>query len=560
MLPPVICIGQGRVTAGLDRQPSLDLATHRAVFGAVPRLSATDLIRICEQVDLRGRGGAAFPVARKLRAVLAASGQGKRRTVIVVNCAEGEPGSDKDKSLLARSPHLVLDGAQIAANALRASEIVIAVAGVGPHLKSAIDAVRAETAGKRRIRLVSVPDRFVSGESGALVNAVNGGAALPPGVKTRASDSGAHGRPTLLSNAETFAQLAVLALLGPAGFASTGTKDEPGTVLLTIGGSVSRPAVVETPSGEPLGHILDICGADPPQGVLVGGYHGMWIAPDLAYDVPVSRAGMAAAGGALGAGVVLVLGQDSCPIGEVTRVAGYLAMQSSGQCGPCKLGLPEVARSLAAIAAGAGGMDELEALRRATAAVRGRGACHHPDGTANFVSSALDVFAADLTEHMFRGTCGRPVRGYLPLPTDPADSRLTVDWTKCQGHGLCARLAPELVQLDEHGYPRFLDVPVPFWLRKDATQAVNMCPALALSLTAAKAQPAQLVQPTARAAIAAPPPPALPRPPAEVAADQPQAVLTGRAWRRADLDAAVTWLAELGGRDATRLRLPGGLR
>jgi NADH:ubiquinone oxidoreductase subunit F (NADH-binding) len=102
LLPPVIRIGQARITAGLDRHTRLDLATHRAEYGPLPDLSATDLITIAGQTDLRGRGGAEFPVARKLLAVQAATGGRKRRAVVVVNAAEGEPGSLKDKMLLCR--------------------------------------------------------------------------------------------------------------------------------------------------------------------------------------------------------------------------------------------------------------------------------------------------------------------------------------------------------------------------------------------------------------------------------------------------------------------------
>ena len=258
------------------------------------------------------------------------------------------------------------------------------------------------------MRVLEVPDRFVSGESSALVNALNGKVALPSGRSGHASRSGVGQRPTLLSNAETFAQLAILAMLGPEAYASAGTADEPGTLLLTVGGAVSRPAVVEVPSGVPLGEVLDLCGADPGDGVLVGGYHGGWLSTQAAYDVPVSRDGLAAAGGTLGAGVVLALGRGRCPLSEVARVASYLAGESSGQCGPCKLGLPGIARSLAALADGSGGMDALDAARRGAAAVRGRGACSHPDGVYRFVLSALDVFADDLAAHVFRGGCGRP--------------------------------------------------------------------------------------------------------------------------------------------------------
>src|SRR5215468_10443730 len=108
--PTVLRVGQARITAGLDRYARLDLDAHRSVFGPPPELTLASLVAMCEDTDLRGRGGAAFPVARKLRAVMARC-SGRRRPVVVVNGTEGEPGSNKDKTLLSRSPHLVLDGA-----------------------------------------------------------------------------------------------------------------------------------------------------------------------------------------------------------------------------------------------------------------------------------------------------------------------------------------------------------------------------------------------------------------------------------------------------------------
>jgi NADH:ubiquinone oxidoreductase subunit F (NADH-binding)/ferredoxin len=482
--PEVRCIGQPRLTAGLDRLRRIDLAAYDAVFGRMPRLTAEQLISMNEQVDLRGRGGAAFPVACKLAAVLEAARARKRAPMVVVNGTEGEPGSVKDKMLLLRSPYLVLAGAMAAARALRARLILV---GVTDALvaRSVREAAAAEPGLARQVRVMEVPDRFVSGESGALINAMNGRAPLPSKRGGHASYSGVGRRPTLLSNTETFAQLALLALAGPAGYASAGTPAEPGTVLLSVGGAASWPAVVEVPSGLPLGEVLDLCGAAPAEGVLVGGYHGSWLPAQAAYGVPVSRAGLAAYGGTLGAGVVLALGQDSCPLGEVTRVAAYLAKESSGQCGPCKLGLPGIAHALAALADGSGGIDEVDTVRRAAAAVRGRGACSHPDGVVRFVLSALDVFTDDLKAHLFRGSCGRPVGNFLPLPTVPGEARLTVDWTHCRGHGLCAHIVPELVQLDRQGFPVMLDTPVPPWLERAAEQAVGMCPGLALRLTPA---------------------------------------------------------------------------
>jgi NADH:ubiquinone oxidoreductase subunit F (NADH-binding)/ferredoxin len=477
--PEVLRVGQARLTAGLDRFARIGLREHGQIFGSLRRLSAAQLIDLAESVDLRGRGGAAFPLGHKLRAVVITAGTRGGTPVVLVNGSEGEPGSAKDTMLLSRSPYLVLAGAMLACQALGGREIVIGVAGAA-LAQAVAAAVRAEPSLRRLARIVQVPDRFVSGEGGALVNAVNGHPPLPPGRKRLASDSGVDGRPTLLSNAETFAQLAVLGLLGPEGYASAGTPDEPGTVLLTVGGSAARPAVVEAPAGTSLGTVLDICEARVSEGVLVGGYHGAWLPAEIAYAVPVSRAGLETAGGTLGAGVVLTLDAGTCPLGEVARAAAYLAAESSGQCGPCKLGLPGVARALSAVVDGSGGLGALDTARHSAGAVRGRGACHHPDGTARFVLSALDAFPADLAAHLSGRGCGRPVRGVLPLPGSDVQRRLVVDWTRCAGHGLCGRLVPELVQLDRQGYPAILDMPVPFWLERDARQAVAMCPALAL--------------------------------------------------------------------------------
>jgi NADH:ubiquinone oxidoreductase subunit F (NADH-binding)/ferredoxin len=494
--PAIMRIGAARLTAGLDRMPRLDLDAHREIFGPLPRLSIEELISMAEQVDLRGQGGAAFPFARKLRAVVASAEATDSPTIVVVNATEGEPGSVRDKMLLIRSPYLILSGAALVAEALGADEIIVGVAGNELANRSLEAAIAAESGLRKMVRVVQVPDRFISGESGALVRGINGKRAIPPGTKVLASDFGVDDLPTLLSNATTFAQLAVLALLGPERFAAVGTADEPGTVLLSVGGSAAHPAVVEVPTGLPLAAVLDICQAPAGDGVLVGGYHGTWLAAETAYVAPVSREGLATVGGTLGSGIVLPLGDGTCPLGEVSRIASYLAGESAGQCGPCKLGLPAIARALAALVDGSGGIEALDVARRSAAGVNGRGACSHPDGVTRFVLSALEVFTEDLAAHVFHSSCGRPVRGVLPLPTGPEEEgrqRLVVDWTRCQGHGLCAHLVPEIIHLDAQGYPVILNIPVPAWLEKDAQQAVHMCPALALRLSDSTLMPTRSV-------------------------------------------------------------------
>jgi NADH:ubiquinone oxidoreductase subunit F (NADH-binding)/ferredoxin len=496
----VLSIGPPRLTAGLSQMRRLDLTASETVFWNVPELTADDLISMAAQVDLRGRGGAAFPVTDKLAAVQHAARQRKRKPMVVVNGVENEPGSAKDRVLLLRSPYLVLAGALAAARALRARLILVGTAD-SQVARSVSEAAAAHPELARMVRVMEVPDRFVSGESGALISALNGRKPLPPLRGSHASNRGVGGRPTLLCNAETFAQLAVLAMLGPEGYATTGDPAEPGTVLLTVTGAVARPAVVEIPSGWRLGDVLDLCGARAADGVLIGGSHGSWLPAETAYEAPVSRAGLAAFGGIPGPGAVFVLGQESCPLAEVARGAAYLAKESTGQCGPCKLGLPGLARSLAALANGSGSDGTLDMVIRGALAVRDRGACAHPDGVTRFVLSALSVFADDLTLHVFGRGCGRPVSNTLPLPSVSGEARLAIDWTRCRGHGLCAHYVPELMQLDGQGYPMLLDMPVPPWLEQHAWRAVDGCPELALRMV-----PADPVASPGDGMVAGPPP------------------------------------------------------
>jgi NADH:ubiquinone oxidoreductase subunit F (NADH-binding)/ferredoxin len=477
-VPQGTALGPPRLTKGLDRFARLNREGHRRVHGRSPYLSFSQLVAIAEAVDMRGRGGAAFPFAKKLRAVARSAETRGARTIVLVNGTEGEPASFKDKMLLTRTPHLVIDGAMIAAAALRAQEIVFGVIEGGPQEQSLKDAIE-ELDVRGTIRVVRLPEAFVTGEGGALVRGVNGMKPIPPGRKVRAAESGVDGLPTLLSNAETYAQLAVLARLGPAGYRKLGTEKEPGTVLLTISGKT----VVEVPAGVPLAEVLRRVGKPIGQGVLIGGYHGAWLTPEAAAAAPVSREGMKKFGATLGAGIIVPLPEDTCPLGEATAVATYLGEESANQCGPCFLGLPAIARSLAELMEGRAGEESLMAVRRGGQRVKGRGACHHPDGTMRFVQSSLEVFADDVETHITKGSCGRPVRGVLPLPGTKTQIRLAVDWSRCDGHGVCAYVVPDLLRLDADGFPVISDTPVPEWLEEDARQAVAMCPALALRLS-----------------------------------------------------------------------------
>ncbi|WP_329117164.1 ferredoxin [Streptomyces sp. NBC_01465] len=493
-VPEVRVVGLPHLTSGFDLVERLDLSLHLKVHGPLKPLSGEHLAQLADDIVLRGRGGAGFPFGEKMRAVAKSAIRRGVRPVIVVNASEGEPACRKDTVLLNRAPHLVLDGALLAAEALGARTLVVGLTRNSTEAsmrKAFAERGLADRRGRSlRARIVRTPERMVSGEASALIRAIDGGPALPPGRRTRAAESGVGGAPTLLSNAETFAQLAVAARMGPRRYGHTGLPTEPGTVLLTVSGAVARPMVVEVPTGVPLRYVLQLAGAPPlPQGVLTGGYHGSWLDAVAAHDATVSRASLAALGGALGAGAILPIGPETCPLGEALRIANWLAAETAGQCGPCKLGLPAAAGGLSDVLNG-GGPAALEALREVTQAVKGRGACKHPDGSARFLASTVSAFTDDLAAHVLGGGCGRETLGVLPLPGPegyaekslPSGEKLTVDWTLCQGHGLCADLVPELIRLGPDGYPALADASVPVHLRGRAQRAVRRCPELALRI------------------------------------------------------------------------------
>jgi NADH:ubiquinone oxidoreductase subunit F (NADH-binding) len=404
-----------RLLAGI-RNGAVTLPEHLRRHGGLPL--PENLIALVEASGLRGRGGAGFPAGRKLAAV-AASG---RRPVVVANGAEGEPVSGKDEALLTHVPHLVLDGAATAAAAVGARDAVVAVGAAATGAADAVATAIEERVRRGhdhvRFRLATVPDRFVAGEETALVNALGGGPALPTFTPPRPFERGLRGAPTLVQNVETLAHLALIARFGPDWFRALGTRDEPGTALVTLGGAVRRPGVYEVPLGLPLPELVERAGglSGPISAFLVGGYFGTWVGAGEARSLSLSDASLRIAGAALGARAIFVLPEGACGIAETARVARYLADESAGQCGPCVYGLDAIAAALGVLA-GRKHRDAKNAeaaVARWAGQVKGRGACRHPDGAVRFVESGLRVFSAELARHR-RGSCTGSGRPLLPV-------------------------------------------------------------------------------------------------------------------------------------------------
>ena len=428
--------GSARQAAGLPRllpDAPEDLRAHLARYGPVPyRRRPGVLIAEVEASGLTGRGGAAFPVHRKLAAV-ARAGARQGRKVVVANGAESEPASRKDEMLLRLAPNLVLDGLQLAAEAAGATEAHLYLHyAPGPQILRALAERASRGLDRLGVTITQAPPRFLAGQETAVTNRLSGGPALPTFQPPRVSERGLGGAPTLVQNVETLAHLALIARYGPRWFRAIGTSDEPGSMLTTVYRPDARAHIREVAIGTPLAALLgtsdgDGNGGPGVQAWLVGGYHGTWLpAPDAA-GATLDHASLRRFGAAAGAGVLAALPSDRCGLTEVARVTGYLAAESAGQCGPCLNGLPRIAAALAELA-GAGHRRQTPAdLERWSGLVEGRGACHHPDGTVRFVRSALTVFGPEIKRHA-RGQCSATDRTpFLPLPQGMPTSE--EDWT-----------------------------------------------------------------------------------------------------------------------------------
>jgi NADH:ubiquinone oxidoreductase subunit F (NADH-binding) len=419
-----------RLLRGVGGHGQMRLDEHLSVHGQAPiararrRREESPLIATVERAGLRGCGGAGFPTARKLRAVAGARG----KAIVVVNAAEGEPASDKDRTLMEMAPQLVLDGAELAAEAVGADEIIVGVCETATASQqstvTAIDERERDVAARARVdmRVSVVPGDYVAGQESALVNFLGGGPAVPTFTPPLPFERGVRRRPTLVSNVETLAHLALIARHGPEWFRQLGTASEPGSALVTLWGPVVCPGVYEIEHGASLASLVEAAGGTTclPQALLVGGYGGSWIGGELLPGVALSDERLAAHGASLGAGVLALLSDEACVVAETARVARWLADQSSRQCGPCVYGLDAIATSMHELASGVRTGNAAQRVTRLAGLVRRRGACGHPDGAARFVTSALETFAPEFAEHAHHGpceACARPSELRLPSPT-----------------------------------------------------------------------------------------------------------------------------------------------
>ena len=471
------------------------LAAHLAHFGPLPLATGTALIDEVRQAGLRGRGGAGFPAAVKLAAVRSSNSRRsllarRRNAVVVANGTEGEPASAKDGVLLARAPHLVIDGAVAAAEAVGADWVLVCAEQAKPATLDALDHAVAERSARSidgvLVEVVATPSRYVAGEESALVNFLNGGDAKPTMVPPRPFERGVGGSPTLVNNVETLANIGLIARFGAAWWRSVGTADDPGSALFSLSGAVDRPGVYELPLGVKLDSVLQHAGAQPIAGVLIGGYFGTWLTPAAASALPTRygrhgprrcRPRLRRHRGTAHHRMPVERGRsrdhlagrpDGGAVRPVrVRVAGDRRRPRRGRGRrPQRPG-----RSVPAAV-----VDHGERPRRVQAARRrqplrelGLGGVRHPRRRA-------------------------PSRRPVPAQPDAGDAgarlargvamtvRMVVNPITCVGHGICADLFPERITLDDWGYPIIDPSDIPPSLEAHAIRAADACPTVALIL------------------------------------------------------------------------------
>ncbi|MEV6784111.1 NADH-ubiquinone oxidoreductase-F iron-sulfur binding region domain-containing protein [Streptomyces sp. NPDC051098] len=376
------------------------------------------LLEHIAEAGLGGRGGAGFPAAVKLRAVR----DGGAPPVVVANGEEGEPGSAKDRWLLRARPHLVLDGLAHAAAITGATRGCVYLSD--PAAGAAVRRALAEREQPLPIEIVETPHTYVAGEESAVVRRINGGPALPTAKPPRPFEQGVDDRPTLVSNVETLARIALIASRPHV------RRRTAGSALVTLSGGDGDAVLAEVSYGVTLRNLATLQGTHDPAGALMGGLFGGLIGA-VSLDLPLDPSALAAARTAAGCGAIRFLGAGECPVSVACEAVGHLATQSARQCGVCVAGTGSIRDTVHTLHLGTAAPDALAKLLRWSEGLPGRGACGLLDASAGTAGSLLRAFP-DITRAHLDSPCpscaaaprGRglsvPVPEIAPSPAAPA--------------------------------------------------------------------------------------------------------------------------------------------
>jgi NADH:ubiquinone oxidoreductase subunit F (NADH-binding) len=394
------------LTRPLDAGPEslaeyLEIGGYQALVKARAG-SPEAVVAAVREADLRGRGGAGFPVWRKWEMGRAADGPTKH---VVVNGGEHEPGSRKDRFLVARYPHRVIEGAALCAFATGATSIVLyLIEDMADAIEAARLAIDEAAAGGHlqglALRVALAPTTYVAGEETAALEVIEGRKAWPRKKPPYPGQAGLYGQPTTVQNVETLAWVPGIVRNGPASYL-------PGAMLCTLDDSFARPGIVEVPLGTTLRALVNDYGGGTrggrPVKAILPALSSAFL-PASALDTPMTHEGLRSAGSNLGCGGFSVLEEGGCVVERALQIAEFFKVSQCGQCSPCRMETATIAAVFQKVAAGEAG-DYVAQVEKITAFARGKGYCSLIEMAAAPALSALRLFPDDFAAHARTGRC-----------------------------------------------------------------------------------------------------------------------------------------------------------
>lgn len=421
---------------------------YKALEKVLTTMSQDDVIKTVSDSGLRGRGGAGFPTGKKWQFAKASEADQK---YVACNADEGDPGAFMDRSVLEGDPHTIVEAMAIAAYAIGATKGYVYVRAEYPiavkRLQIAIDQARAYgLLGKNimgtnfefdlEIRLGA--GAFVCGEETALMESVEGRRGEPRPRPPFPAVKGLFGKPTLLNNVETYANITQIILNGAEWFASIGTEKSKGTKVFALGGNINNVGLVEVPMGITLREIVYDIGGGIPNGkkfkaAQTGGPSGGCI-PEEHLDTPIDYENLLAIGSMMGSGGLIIMDDSTCMVNLARFFLDFTVDESCGKCPPCRIGTKRMLEILERIVAGKGEEEDIEKLEKLAMNIKRSSLCGLGQTAPNPVLSTLKYYRDEYKAHIKEKKC--------PAGECKAMTQVVIDKEKCKGCSLCSKKCP----------------------------------------------------------------------------------------------------------------------
>lgn len=421
---------------------------YKALEKVLTSMSPDDVIKEVSDSGLRGRGGAGFPTGRKWQFAKNSTDEQK---YVACNADEGDPGAFMDRSVLEGDPHAIIEAMAIAAYAIGANKGYVYVRAEYPiavhRLQVAIDQARdygllgdniMEKGFKFDLEIRLGAGAFVCGEETALMESVEGRRGEPRPRPPFPAVKGLFGKPTLLNNVETYANITQIILNGASWYASIGTEKSKGTKVFALGGNINNVGLVEVPMGITLREIVYDIGGGIPNGrkfkaAQTGGPSGGCI-PEQYLDTPIDYESLSAIGSMMGSGGLIIMDDTTCMVNLARFFLDFTVDESCGKCPPCRIGTKRMLEILERLVAGKGKDGDIEKLEKLALNIKRSSLCGLGQTAPNPVLSTLKYFRNEYEAHIYEKRC--------PAGECKAMTKVMIDKTKCRGCSLCSKNCP----------------------------------------------------------------------------------------------------------------------